>query len=297
MVCLGVLAYNSGDLGGAETWFERAARAGNTTGMDNLGALLKNRGDLDEAQAWYRRAAEAGSTIATEGLAELRRKIDYSDHKLDSIKFDTFGWEMVQNDDGLRVWRNNDASLGERFVDSPPEFDSWDAEEIRETLMEGFDLVVSPTFRLDDLPQDIREWLPAGLPEQVSLLEMELFEIGPAKCVLATTRPRVNDEVHYMGSLTILFAECFWSLTVDIEEDELLVGEREGAVVRSILEGSTTAESSADEFDPYDRRWDGLVPLEHDPLTRVRLLMGRLRDSIQLGEELLELEPFAATED
>jgi tetratricopeptide (TPR) repeat protein len=210
MFSLGVLFYEKGNLDEAEAWYRRAAEAGHIWAMDNLGQLLKNRGNLDEAEVWYSRAAEGGSAFATEGLAELRRKVDYSDRKLDSIKFDTFGWEMSQNDDGLRVWRNNDAALVERFFDCPPDFESWDAEEIREVVTESFDLVQSPTFRKEDLPEPVRKLMPSEFPEQASVFEVELFEIGPAKCLLTMTRQRVYDDVHYVSILTILFAECFW---------------------------------------------------------------------------------------
>ncbi len=79
-------------------------------------------------------------------------------------------------------------------------------------------------------------------------------------------------------------------LWLELEEDEL-VGEREGAVARHILE-LNAAEALIKEFNPYERRWDGLVALEDDPLTRMRVLVVELRASIMLGNELAELERF-----
>jgi hypothetical protein len=51
------------------------------------------------------------------------------------------------------------------------------------------------------------------------------------------------------------------------------------------------------EFDPYDRKWDGFVALEDDPLTRMRVLVAQLRASIMLGTNLLKLEPLVPADD
>jgi hypothetical protein len=255
--------------------------------------LLKNRGDLVGAQVWLTRAAEAGSDYATNGLAEVQRKIDFSDHQLESLTFDTFGWPMVENGDGFRRWHSDGSSLGERFFDLAPAFDSWDVDELRAAMIAGQQFVESPTFRIEDVPAELQKYVPKELPEQVNLLHIELFEIPPAKCILMETRHRSHGSVHYSSAIMILFAECFWILTIEMEENADLVGEREGAVARSILDGATSDETLMGEVDPYDRLWDGFVPLEHDPLTRMRSSVVRLRGSIQLGRDLLELEPYA----
>ena len=84
-------------------------------------------------------------------------------------------------------------------------------------------------------------------------------------------------------------------LGIEVEEDQI-VGEREGGVARQLLEGSVE-EGLLKEFDPYSRKWDGLVALEDGPLTRMRVLVAQLRASIMLGTNLLELEPFISADD
>jgi TPR repeat protein len=295
MDALGMFRKSIADLEGAEPWFRRGAEGGNAHAMANLGYVLQHTGDLAGAEIWYRRAIEAGETGAADGLAVLRRKIDVSDRQLDSVSFDTFGWKMSCNADGTRQWRDNDASLSERFTDLPPDFPSWDLDEMREAVVSTLELIQSPDFHFEDLdlPDQLQKHLPATLAEQARLLDINLCEIQTARCVLTTIRQIFHGEVRYSAGIMLLFAECYWSLALEVKENPLSVGEREGAAARMILEASTTAEIPTDEFDPYDRKWDGLVPIEQDPLTRVRLLADRLRDSIELDDRLTRLARFA----
>ena len=151
-----------------------------------------------------------------------------------------------------------------------------------------------PTRHIDDL--ELPEWFgkrrPTIWPEHVSLLDVDCFEIRPARCVLATTRHRLHGTMHYSTGIFVLFDDCYWLLQLEIEERED-VDEREGAVAQRILKGNAAANAAIDIFDPYDRQWDGIVPVEDDPLTRMRLLVTRLRDSIRLNGGLAALEPFA----
>ena len=89
-----------------------------------------------------------------------------------------------------------------------------------------------------------------------------------------------------------MFNQCYWLLQLEVEEGDD-VGEREGAVAQRILNRNAAADTPIDLFDPYDRQWDGIVPIVDDPLTRMRLLVTRLRDSIRLNGGLAALEPFA----
>ena len=293
---LGDLLRDRGDFEGAEALHRQAAEAGNVFAMSNLGRRLRDKGDLVEAEIWYERAQEAGSTFASDELVVLRRKLNYSDTKLDSIKFDTFGWPLSLNDDGVRKWIGDDAFLAEVFVDAPPDFESWDLDETRQQVTDSMELLESPTFRLEDfgppegVPEVIRKQMER-LPTQVNLLEIELVEIARARCIVITTRHRANGDVHYSCSMMLLFAECYWILQLEVEEHGL-VGAREGAVARAVREASTTSQPSMTEFDPYERRWDGIVPIEEDPLTRLRFLVDRLRNSIQLDRSLGDLAIF-----
>jgi TPR repeat protein len=290
---LGCLLKGVGDLDGAEEWFRYSVDGGNTPSMISLGLLYQDRGDLDAATGWFRRAASAGVTEGTANLHDLQRKMD-SDPDLEKITFDTFGWALSRNRVRFRQWRTGDTSLTQRFFERPPDFASWDADHIRDELEATLSLVQSPTRPIDGL--DLPEWFgrhrPTVWPEHILLLDVDCFEIGPARCVLATTRHRLHETIHYSTGIFVLFNQCYWLLQLQVEEGDD-VGEREGAVAQRILNRNAAADTPIDLFDPYDRQWDGIVPIEDDPLTRMRVLVTRLRDSIRLNGGLAALEPFA----
>lgn len=50
--------------------------------------------------------------------------------------------------------------------------------------------------------------------------------------------------------------------------------------------------STLPEFNPYEQKWDGIIPIENDPLTRLRVLVRQLKESMTLGGNLVELDPF-----
>jgi TPR repeat protein len=290
---LGSMLKDKGDFDGAEEWFQHSVDGGSASTMIDLGLLRQDRGDLDGAEAWFRRAAAAGVAAGMSNLTLLQRKVE-SDGDLAMVTFDTFGWQLSRNRDRFRQWCRDDASLTLRFFTRPPDFGSWDAERIRADLEATLAQVETPNQNIDDL--DLPEWFgrhrPTELPELITLLEVVCFEIAPARCVEAMTRHRLHGVIHYSTGIFILFSECFWLLQLEVDELEA-VGEREGAVAHRILDRHVTAGSPIDDFDPYDRQWDGIVPIDHDPLTRMRLLVPRLRDSIRLGGRLSGLAPFA----
>jgi TPR repeat protein len=290
---LGFLLLDQGHEAEAEAQFRLAAEGGLTAAMDNLGHLLQKRGELNEALGWYLRAADAGSSFATEALPALRERIK-ADGLLDSISFDTFGWERMPDASGQRYWQSADGGqLVERYFDFPPDHESWDVEGIRNEVIEMMGFVESPAFRREDLPDLVQKYLPTELPQQISLLEIELFNVGIAKCLQMVTRHRNHGEVHYAAGISVMFAECFWALSIELSEGSE-VGAREGAVAQRVLdEGST----DLPEFDPYDAKWDGMIPIEDDPLTRLRMLSRQLRESITLGSNLADLDPFTPPDD
>jgi Flp pilus assembly protein TadD len=290
---LGSMLKVRGDLDGAEEWFQHAVDGGSAATMVDLGLLRQDRGDLDGAATWFRRAAAGGVAAGLANLTQLQHKIE-TDGDLAMVAFDTFGWEVSRNRDKFRQWRGPGASLTVRFFTRPPDFGSWDAERIRADLEQTLALVDSPTQDIDaiDLPEWFGRHRPTEFPELISLLEVECFALAPARCVQAMTRHRLHGVIHYSTGIFILFSECFWLLQLEVDELEA-VGEREGAVAHRILDRHLGGASPIGTFDPYDRQWDGLVPVEHDPLTRMRLLVPRLRDSITLGGRLSGLVPFA----
>lgn len=294
---VGTLRWEDGDAREAEIWYRRALEHGDPTGCIGLGNVFETAGDLNGAEEWYQKAHEMGERVAPTCLERVRSKIWAEEH-LDDVTFDTFGWEPSEREAGVRGWHAEGASVTEHFFLVPAHFDTLDAESIREELMGLLDAVESPTFSIQDLelPGQMAWAVPKDLPDQILLLDVECFEVPPAQCVVATQRSRRNGEVHYGLMVFILFAECFWTVTLEVEEGDD-VGEREGAVAACILNGSTALNSPFDTFDPYDRKWDGIVPVEKDPLTRLRLLGARLRGSITLSPRTRELQPFQPTEE
>jgi Flp pilus assembly protein TadD len=294
---LGYMLQRKGDLDGAEEWYRRSVKGGNKSTMINLGMLRQDRGDVVAAEAWFRRAVEAGITKGEGKLTSLEAKLR-SDGDLEAMTFDTFGWDLTRNRDKFRVWRTHDTSLAVTFSNRPSGFKSWDPDQVRDRLTQTVDLLGVPGLSVDRL--DVTDWIwshvPRRIPEQISLLETACFEIPPARCVLAVTRHRLQGSVHYTTGLFVLFSTCFWLLKLSVEEHEN-VGEREGAVARRILERSAGAEIPGDDFDPYDRQWDGIVPIEDDPLTRMRMLVDRLRSSICFAGPVAGFDPFAPTGD
>jgi hypothetical protein len=101
-------------------------------------------------------------------------------------------------------------------------------------------LIESPTFSVEE-----------DIPEQISLLEIDCFEIPPAKCVLTEGLHRVHERVHYSTKIMILVADRSSVLGLELEEDEIF-GEREGAVARQSLERNSEGVVLM-EFDPYVR--------------------------------------------
>jgi hypothetical protein len=292
---LGFLLMDQDDPTGAEVQFRRSAERGLIPAMEMLGYLLERGEMLDEAFSWHVRAADGGSEYSTKAVATLRARVE-SERMLDALSFETFGWEASLQASGIRQWHAEDGTLVERYFDFAPDFDTWDAEVMREEVKEVQGLVDSPEFRREDLPESFQPHLPDELPEQISLLDLDLFEVGPARCVQMITRHRAQGHVHYAGGIMVLFAGCFWMLGIELVEGEF-VGEREGAVASALLAESPTGSGQLPAFDPYERRWDGIVPLEGDPLARLRIMVGRLQESITLGDALSDLPPFVPLEE
>jgi hypothetical protein len=87
-------------------------------------------------------------------------------------------------------------------------------------------------------------------------------------------------------------AKCYWIFAIVVPGGGTYVGEREGAVARAMLDESRGVDA---QFNPYERRLDEIVPIERDPLTRLRLLTTQFQDWMTLGGDLRILEPFEPT--
>ena len=132
---------------------------------------------------WFQRAVDYEIPESEAGLDVIRKKRE-TDLFLDSVKFDTFGWKPSHNRDSFRRWTLDKASLSERFFNVPPDFPSWNANDIRKTIEQARGMVQSQSFNIEDL--DLPSWIEARtweVPQQATLLEVEC-SIRPAKCVM-----------------------------------------------------------------------------------------------------------------
>jgi TPR repeat protein len=291
---LALLAHTSGDLAQAERSYRRAAESGDTDGMVRLAKFLRIAGHLEEGMTWASRARDLGSEDAASEIAFVTGQLEASRRHLDSIRFDNFGWTLVQEESGVRQWAHETAVLTELYLEAPPDFGRWDADEIRSEILEFQGYIEAPDFDpqavLSAIKTDLPERAPFVIPDQSLLIDVDLLEKDRAKCILTGARLVNGRQVQYHSSLLVLFADRFWVLALGITEIHP-VGEREAMVARSLLEEGLDPEATR-PYDPYDRRWDGLLPIEKEPLTWIRLLGRRLVDSLVFGPETSELELF-----
>jgi TPR repeat protein len=281
----------------AEDAFLRAVEFGYNDSLLTLGRMSRSRGERIEAELLFRRAAELEVPGAEEALKGLEGALR-SAETMDAITFDTFGWTLTKDTEDLRGWRGKGAVLIEKYLATDFPFTSYNDEELRAEFSELMAQMNSPTFQASDL--EIFEKFgiidAEHIPKQGSLLDLKRFKLDNANCLVSISRHRMHEEVHYASSILICFAECSWLLGIELDEPEL-VGAREAAVARLEIDERGLGFSDGDSLDPYDPRFDGLIPIEEDPLTRIRQLTKTLIDSLRLGEVALRLDPLEVEDD
>jgi hypothetical protein len=210
---------------------------------------------------------------------------------LDTILFDTLGWPLKSDDGECRAWVGDRTGvrmvISECFLTQLPQYRSLDIEMIR---------------------HDCESWLPEGREPgagpRVRVIEVEVDPRVPIVRTLVRIPLTEEDDrkLSFLGSLTLLLADCSWIVQVQARDDGVPVeidgkvikttGAREAfAFDRALAEsGEQSLEEIEAAFDPYDRRWDGIVP--GDPLTTVRQHLDRLQESIQCGPEFYDQAPF-----
>jgi TPR repeat protein len=294
---LGNALEGRGELAEAERCFHKAVEAGYNYSLLALGRMSHARREMVEAELCYRRAVEEGVAGAEDALRGLEGAVK-SAEMMDAITFDTFGWAFTTDQENLRLWRGEHETLTERFIATDFDFTSYDEEELRHELKDLFEQMNSDAFDISDLeiPEELGKIGIDQIPKQSSLLDLERFELENAKCLLSVTRHRMHDETHYASSTFICFAECFWLLGMELDEREL-VGAREAAVARLEMDERDSGLPESGGSDPYDPKWDGLIPIEDDPLTRIRQLTRTLLSSVTLSESAQLLKPLTGEDE
>jgi hypothetical protein len=210
---------------------------------------------------------------------------------LDGLTFDSSNWGPMTEVEGLRWWKVGTAAINERFFDMAPDIDRLDLEYLYETIRAEFGLVEDQGWPVDTIRNMVSEANLPEVPTVNGLIAVGVTSIQGVPTVAVTSRQGYEGKFRFGTTLMVLFKTCFWTLRIEVEESDP-IGEREGAVFRSVLDQSSKMVDPAAVVDPYDRRWDGLIPLESDPLSRLRVLVGGIISSLQFGPMVSQLEPF-----
>ena len=211
-----------------------------------------------------------------------------------SISFTTFGWDTLTAEENVLAWYSENSSLVERYFDIPPDFDDWDADAIRSDM---FEYLEAPT-HASELPDALSYIDQAALATQQELtpLDVECFLIGNAKCVHVLTRHRVSDVVGYSATIFLLFSDRFWTVGIGVNDPDF-AGEREERLLGSCSISSNWVTLRTRRLILMTRHGIGIIPRENDALSKIRKLASGLRESIVLGAEVLNLEPFQPPQD
>ena len=278
------------DLDQAEALYRRALALGYDNAMRDLGLISQDRGDIGAAEGWFRRAEEQGVERASESLMSLFETVAES-QEFDAVTFETFEWPTRRYRRSLRVWGSPKALLLKLLVRSPPDFRAWDPAGIREELVGATEYVTSLSREqgVIDLAE-MGTWPQAAvMSEDVRLLDFDCFAMDQARCVAALYWVRSAGVETYFASTFVLFAKCYWVIKIELPEG----GSRRyrEAVVRQQLELEKVA-SSVVSLDALHHSWDGVIPVEDDSLTQIRLLTLRIRESLAFDNSLRSLEIF-----
>jgi hypothetical protein len=190
---------------------------------------------------------------------------------LDTLTFDTFDFALESDDGDSRIWLGDGVVLSEHFFALPPDLPGLDPVDLRTT----YESLISGV-------ADV-EWRTALLVEVASDPSVPLVRV-------VLRLPEI-DRYSFLGSLTVPLAGCSWVLKFEAAEQGM-TGVRETiAFDRAMREaGGQGPDDVRASFDPYDRRWDGIVP--DDPLSEVRDHLDRLQASLRLAPVFHEQSPF-----
>lgn len=149
---------------------------------------------------------------------------------VESVTFDTLGCaETSHIDNGIsefKSWGNGDLNIGEEYLQIAPDWESLDREYLRESI-------------------------GSGLPEGTEVLDFEVSEISGAPAVVGLFKGHQQDTFMAFANIMILFAECMWSVQIQImqaEEPEAL--ERLGRLVTALI-GSIRFTEDVSMLEPY----------------------------------------------
>jgi hypothetical protein len=184
---------------------------------------------------------------------------------LDSLKFETVGYEFQGEADNRRTWFTPDGDgVGLFLFLKPPDLptDAQTSAELQE-------------FYRGRIGND-----------QVKIVEFRLQSVAGVNCVWMLLKiPRQPHGMDYLGALTNPFAEFSFVIKMQCEERGI-TGVREAALfLRSQQDGSVTLTPGgqlAGDWNPDDERHDSMFP-DH-PVSRLRRNFGRIIETLQIHE-------------
>ncbi len=226
------------------------------------------------------------------------RRVSFVSDRLgvDSVTFDTFGWEEIQKDETARGWQGDGMLLAANFFARPPDLPSLDPQAIRAAYEQVPDESERRRGRL------LRRVKRSDGDRTRKIIDVAVNHEKSVPIVRSIARLPFPDRYVYSASFIVPLAACSWVVQVQAAEEEI-TGLREAVALQAFLTSEEGQErlkgpSASDEdevgglmtgFDAYEERWDGLVD---DPLTRVRRHADRIERSLAFTEPVLEATPF-----
>jgi hypothetical protein len=269
----------------AAVWFEKAIEIGQDDYLFQLGYSLQDQGEVARAREVFDIAKKKGLPGAESSIVQLE-EMAYAEPRVSQLKFETFNMPMVLNRTSSKKWRRNELELSLQYLDFDARIDGLNLDEIKSVLKERCQLFDLPVVDIGSLlaSQDDDNKLDKYFHSQIEklyLLDFEYSEMDVARIIRLTTRQWTVNKISFETSIFVFAEAATWMIKVGILEMGH-VGDREGAVAAKFLQGAQDIRVLESFFNPYEAKWDGILPIEHDPLTRVRFHSGLVMKSLRL---------------
>jgi hypothetical protein len=178
------------------------------------------------------------------------------------------------------------------YFDTPPDLGPLeDVDRLRTHLGRAFETPgpVARTPKVSGLGPRRSAPAPPVLDE-CRLLDVEVRSVASVRSVIAVVRMREAARTSFQSTVFIPFARCFWTLQVGLFGVDSSLRER--MVEDLVLNHPSVDPFDVTSFDPDHHYWDGIAPIERDPVAQLRQLTRALEHSVRLGPEVAGLEPF-----
>ena len=279
------------DFSNAEVWLSRAANGGDVNVLKALGEICMIQGRFDEAAKWLQEAVEQEIEGANDLLISLLdANADYSVSMITELTFETFGLPQTMKSANLQLWTDGKLSLLENFIESPPDFESLDLDQLRMNFNGGDEKLsiensVLASIGLKQTAQVLVSQ-PVDQTGRLELMNIERFNIHHTEALSVQIKQANSDSTIFITTLIILFRECFWTLSIFISIPKVSSSDSHGYYG---IDGGET--ESGDENQP-EMKWTHGRQVDSRQLSWISELGGRLRESISFSEKLSGLPEF-----